>query len=105
MIQLYFSPNITECPVCVSKLKAYKTVRKIVRSVNLGTFIAVEKIKQCKNNHERMIFRSETLRYIIASYCKYANDVMVKSAKMRFIEGKICSEIAIGLGLGFVKGK
>ncbi len=100
MIELKFTSSIKKCPICGEKPRSYKTVKRIVRSVNFGTFIASEKILQCNNGHERIIFRSETLASIIAPYCKYANDVMIESADKRFIEGKSCSEIATMLGIG-----
>ncbi len=100
MMELKFASEIKKCPVCGEKLKYYKTVKRIVKSVNFSSFIASEKIMQCNNGHERMIFRSETLSSIIAPYCKYTNDVLRESAYLRYIEGKSCSEIATMLAIG-----
>ncbi len=59
----------TECTVCSSELRAYKTKRRNVRSADMGGFVAVEHMRQCENGHPRIVFRSEKLKNIVNGHC------------------------------------
>ena len=97
---MHFITELTSCPECHSQLRAYKTTRKPVKFAGGGYFTIVEHIKQCRNGHERILFRSENLPSIVNRRCTYANDVMLSAARMRFIEGRSCREIASAMDVG-----
>ncbi len=96
---MHFATKLTECPDCHSQLKAYKTTRKLVKSAGGGYITIVEHIKQCRNGHERRLFHSENLPAIVNRRCTYTNDVMLSAARMRFIDGRSCSEIASAMDI------
>ncbi len=100
MKELHFITKLTECPDCHSQLKAYKTARKPVKSAGGGYITVVEHIKQCSNGHERRLLRSENLLAIVNRHCTYTNDVTLSAARMRFIDGRSCSEIASAMDIG-----
>ena len=98
--ELHFITDLTECPECSSKLKAYKTTGKPVKFAGGGYVAIVEHIKYCRNGHKRRLFRSERMPAIVNKRCIYANDVMLSAARMRFIDGRSCSEIARAMDIG-----
>ena len=97
MTEVVFRPSVTICPECNALLRAYRTDRSTVKTVDC-TFTAVHKLMICRE-HET-VFGSELLRSIVAPGCIYANDVMLESSRMRFIDGRSSSEIVSDLGNG-----
>ena len=96
-MEISFSPGFTTCPKCGSRLVLYKTERRIVKSVDYR-FTAVHRPMMCR--HDGTVFRSERISEIVSPHCTYANDVMLESSVMRYIEGRSSSEIASGMNNG-----
>jgi hypothetical protein len=96
-MEIAFSPGITVCPKCGSKLVLYKTERRIVKSTGC-TFTAVHRPMMCR--HDRTVFRSERISDIVSPHCTYANEVMIESSIRRYIDGRSSSEIALDLHNG-----
>lgn len=96
-MEIVFSPRLTICPKCNSRLVLYKTERRVVKSVNYG-FTAVHRPMICRR--DRIVFRSERTSHIVSPHCTYANGVMLESSVMRNIEGRSSSEIALGINNG-----
>lgn len=96
--EIVFKTSLTVCPVCHTHLVVYKTVRRTVKSIEMGEFVAVHKLMICKKH--KTIFRSEELASLIGSHCIYANDVMVETGNRRYIGGRSCSEISKDLDIG-----
>ena len=97
MPEIVFRTQLTVCPECGSRLMAYKSGRRTVKSVS-DRFTAVHKLMKC-GLHER-IFRSELLDSIIAPGCTYSNEVMLEASMRRFIYGRSSPEIASETGIG-----
>jgi hypothetical protein len=95
--EIVFRTELTVCPECGSILNVYKTKRRTVKSVD-DRFIAIHKLMRCEK-HET-IFGSDLLHSIIAPGCTYANDVMLESSMLRFIDGRSSSEISREMGNG-----
>ncbi len=95
MKTLLFSYTGKYCPNCHTNLRVYRTGRRHVITTN-GEFIAIHRIKICPVDGR--IFRSADLDEIVPPGCIYANDIMVESAVMRFIDGRSSSEISSSLG-------
>ncbi|EQD57337.1 hypothetical protein B1B_08860, partial [mine drainage metagenome] len=86
------------CPECNTRLLAYRTERRTVRSYVMGEFTAIHKLMKCRIHGT--VFRSDRLESLIEPYCTYANDVMIEAAMKRFIDGRSCSEISLQHNMG-----
>lgn len=92
MREIVFSPPVTVCPTCGSRLRSYRTDRRTVKSVDVGEYVAVHRIMRCPR--EGTLFRSDILPSIISPHCIYSNEVMIMASRDRFIDGRSCSEIS-----------
>lgn len=84
-MNLHFRTVMRSCPECHAPLKPYKTLRRTVRSIDMGEFTAVEHLKICRAHDKMKIFRSGHLKEIVGAYCTYANDVMAGSVILYII--------------------
>ncbi|HIH60933.1 MAG TPA: hypothetical protein HA289_07875, partial [Ferroplasma sp.] len=96
MIKIAFSTVLNKCPLCGNKLRFYRPYRRTAKSIE-GDFIAVHRLKVCKN--DGIVYKSDKLEDIIRNKCTYANDVILKAARDRFVYGRSCSEISSYAGI------
>ncbi len=94
MITLHFEPSLKRCPRCTCRLNLYGTRRRLVKTKQQGTFLALERVLCCAKGHPRLLFASEELAALVAKGCTHAFDVMVEVADQRLLKGRSCSEIA-----------
>lgn len=96
MIKIVFRTDIKKCPLCGNKLRFYRSYNRTVKSLE-GEFIAVHRLKACKN--DGIVYKSDKLEDIVRNKCTYANDMLLKAAKDRFIYGRLCSELSSYTGM------
>ena len=96
MIKIVFSTDIKKCTSCGNKLRFYRSYNRTVKSLE-GEFIAVHRLKVCKN--DGIIYKSDKLEDIVRNKCTYANDMLLKAAKDRFLYGRSCSELSSYTGI------
>ena len=97
MKEVVFTPSVYVCPSCGTRLRAYRTDRRIVKSSSCQ-FVALHRLKICMKDGK--ILRSDTLGKYVRPHCTYANDITLISATNRFIDGRSCSDIASSMGIG-----
>ncbi len=79
--ELEFQPDAVVCP-CGGALKAYKTQRRTVVTMDIGEFQAVLNCRYCPECHK--VFRPDELDRLVAPHCKFGFDVIEYIGRARF---------------------
>jgi len=88
---IHFEPEFIKCPTCGSRLNVLKTCKKTVVTLDIGEFLAVEKVLECPK--DGTIYRSEQLPCLAPHRCRFGFDVMVYVGKALFIHSRSDQEI------------
>ncbi len=97
MDEIVFTPSLSVCPSCGSRLRAYRTDRRTIKPY-AGQFTAVHRLKICME--EKIVYRSGMLENYVRPYSTYPDEVTLRSSMERFIDGRSCSEISSSMGNG-----
>jgi len=88
---LYFYPDEHQCDCCASEMHIHKTTRKIVTTLDIGEFQAVEIQRKCTAC--QTIYRAKELRALTPHRGKFGFDVIEFIGKALFI--RCCNEAQI----------
>jgi hypothetical protein len=88
-----FMPEEEFCPKCGKELKTYKTAKRKIHTIGMGTFIAREIQLKCREHAELGAFRCQDLTRIVPPGSNFAYDVMVEAGQLRFLKYRQIKEI------------
>jgi hypothetical protein len=94
---IQFYPDITNCTVCNSPLKVYKTRKKSVVTFHVGKFIGNYRQLECPNCQKRYI--DKNFASIVPEKCRFGYDILVYVGKALFFEHRSQNQIMNALAL------
>ena len=90
---LPFGPAQTNCPDCQAPLQVYKTQRKTLHTLHLGSFIAHQTLWHCKQCRNATIYAAEELRRLAPAGCTFGYDVLVLVGQALFRRHRRAEEV------------
>ena len=92
---LPFGPAQTVCPDCRAPLRVYKTQRKTLHTLHLGSFIAHQTLWHCEHEHCRnaTIYGAEELQRLAPAGSTFGYDVLVFVGQALFQRHRRAEEV------------